>query len=335
MIPEVEWEVLRFLRRIDLSKCQLLSKSHNEVVNRYGRVLALLPLRHVDIYEVSMKDSSSYVYIKFEPEHMAKPYVKKLGSACPERSYDELLKVFMRMRNTFMENLELRVESMQFFSEWSRIRAAIGPCRTRSVDLSRCKSPLMVDFAGNELGAKSFHFSVHRDLPLDLDAMLLKEPVKQADELVLSFQLCWCPIWSGLLAYVFNSASLRLLRLKFHNSEHKALVWLQDFFKEFQSRDDTSGMARRIDIDILEPQTDDDQSTLSWTDVIGMLRSVPAADGVKLSQDLQPPANSKFYVLDKPGRKQRLLLSTWDVPNVSFDKSSSTSNLCCCIQLLS
>lgn len=133
-----------------------------------------------------MKDSSSYVYVKFEPEHMAKPYVKKLGSVCPEGSYDELLKVFMRLRNTFVENLELRVESMQFFSEWPRIRAAIGPCRTRSVDLSRCKSPLMVDFAGKELGAKSFHFSVHRDLPLELDAMLLKEPVKQADELVLS-----------------------------------------------------------------------------------------------------------------------------------------------------
>lgn len=94
-------------------------------------------------------------------------------------------------------------------------------------------------------------------------------------------------------------------------------------------------MARRIDIDILEPQTDDDQSTLSWTDVVDMLRSVPAADGVKLSKDRQPPANSKFYVLDKPGRKQRLLLSTWDVRNVGFDKSSSTSNLCCCIQLLS
>lgn len=49
MIPEIEWEVLRFLRRIDLSKCQLLSKSHNGVVHRYDGVLALLPLRHVDI----------------------------------------------------------------------------------------------------------------------------------------------------------------------------------------------------------------------------------------------------------------------------------------------
>lgn len=95
-------------------------------------------------------------------------------------------------------------------------------------------------------------------------------------------------------------------------------------------------MTRRIDIDILEAKTDDIQSTPSWTDVIDMLRSVPAADGVRLSKNLQAPANSKFYVLGKPGRKHRLLLSTWDVPNVSFDKSSSSSgNLSCCIQLLS
>jgi hypothetical protein len=330
MIPEVEWEVLRFLPRPELDKCQVVFKLLQKIVDSIYSMLALIHIRHVDIYEASAKDSSSYFYIKFMPAFMQRPYVAKLSSVSLKSNPNQLVNALLRMRNAFVDKLELRVDSPQFFSQWAAICDTL-PCSAKRVDLSRCQSSDVVDFVTERFGVSEYQFYVHREVSTQLDEILRKSEVSNAEELSLSFQLSWCPIWDGLEDYAFSNSTLSSLRLKFLNGDNKGIEWVDSFLRRFQTCTKTSNVVRRIFVEMGEfkPGENDDATEPQWPTTLTETNRL-TEDGAKAKE---LPPNAVTYALKNSHTKQRLTVSVWEERHAGFEKASLFSNMCCFISV--